>query len=91
MDATFRITHPHHPRCGREYVAIARQRSWGEERVSYRDDDGTSRSVPVGWTSFAAPDSFEVVSAGRSAFRPDDLLRLADLLLALRNRRADER
>jgi hypothetical protein len=71
-------------------VAIARPKSWGEERVSYTDDDGTLRSVPIGWTSLAAPDPFKVVNAGRAPFRPDDLLRLADLIAALRRARKDE-
>jgi hypothetical protein len=38
------------------------------------------RSLPADWTDLVAPDPFVVVSAGRSPFRPADLLQLAALL-----------
>ena len=41
-------------------------------------------SLPAGWTDVEAPDAFAVMSAGRSLFRPADLLALADLLEGLR-------
>ena len=37
-------------------------------------------SLPATWTSEAAADGFVAVSAGRSAFRAEDLLALVDLL-----------
>jgi hypothetical protein len=37
-------------------------------------------SLPASWTDVEAPDAFVVVSAGRSLFRPEDLLALADLV-----------
>jgi hypothetical protein len=40
--------------------------------------------MPRAWTSFADLDPFEVASAGRACFRPDDLIRLAALLDGLR-------
>ena len=38
------------------------------------------RSLPADWTDLVAPDPFVAVSAGRSPFRPADLLQLAALL-----------
>jgi hypothetical protein len=40
--------------------------------------------MPVGWTNAAPPDPFKVVAAGRCRFRPDDLLRLVELVKGLR-------
>jgi hypothetical protein len=43
-------------------------------------DDGTLTSVPVEWTDMAEPDVFVAAAAGRSHFRPQDLLALAELI-----------
>lgn len=43
-------------------------------------DDGTLTSVPTGWTDMAEPDVFVATAAGRSHFRPQDLLALAELI-----------
>jgi hypothetical protein len=40
-------------------------------------------SLPATWTDVVGPDPFVVVSAGRSHFRPADLLQLAVLLCEL--------
>jgi hypothetical protein len=74
------VTHPFHPRAGREYVVVAVRHTWGEDRVFFLDDDGTQRSLPLAWTDASAPDPFVVVAAGRSALRMADLLDLAALL-----------
>jgi hypothetical protein len=50
------------------------------DRVWYQTDDGHVRTVARAWTSLADLDPFEVISAGRACFRPDDLLRLAALI-----------
>jgi hypothetical protein len=47
-------------------------------------EDGTLTSVPTAWTDIAEPDVFVVVAAGRSPFRVDDLLVLAELVEAVR-------
>jgi len=54
--------------------------TWGEDRVYVRDDAGRLHHMPIGWTSAAPPDPFKVVAAGRCRFRPEDLLRLAELI-----------
>lgn len=75
-----RVTHPFHPWAGREFVFVAERRTWGEARVFFRDEDGTQRSLPSGWTDVPAPDAFVAVAAGRSAFRVCDLVAVAALI-----------
>lgn len=57
--------------------------NWGENRVYFLDDQDRLVALPASWTSFLPPDPFVLVSAGRSAFRVQDLLELAQLLAAL--------
>jgi len=76
----FRITHPYHPLAGREFEQVTHRQNWGEELVYFHDENGRLRGVPLGWTSIASPDPFVVVAAGRSFFRPTDLLELARLV-----------
>jgi hypothetical protein len=78
------VTHPFHPRHGREYLLVAVRSTWGEDRVFFLDEDGTQRSLPSAWTDAAAPDPFVVVAAGRSALRVADLLDVAALIDGLR-------
>jgi len=59
---------------------VDQRRNRHGDRVWYRTADGSVRTVPRAWTNLAALDPFEVVSAGRTCFRPDDLIRLAALL-----------
>jgi hypothetical protein len=80
---TFRVTHPFHPLLGREFRLVTFRQNWGEEKVYFYDDSGRLSTVPLQWTTFAAPDPFVNISAGRSAFRVGDLLDLADLLIQL--------
>jgi hypothetical protein len=76
----FRITHPFHPLCGTEYELVTRRLTWGEDRVFYYDLDGSLKSLMANVTDVAAVDAFDRVSAGRSAFRMDDLLDLHHLI-----------
>ncbi|WP_407643023.1 DUF5372 family protein [Caballeronia glebae] len=75
-----RVTHPFHPLLGQEFVLLERRSTWGEERVYFHDDSGRLRRLPASWTSAAPPIAFEVLSAGRSAFRVEDLLHLVGLI-----------
>ncbi len=50
-------------------------RETGDQRV---------RSLPASWTDVEEPDAFVALSAGRSLFRTEDLLTLADLLDSMR-------
>jgi hypothetical protein len=59
---------------------VALQQTWKQDRAYFFGDDGTMRSLPTAWTDAAQPDVFVSVSAGRSAFKPGDLLALAEVL-----------
>ncbi len=53
----------------------------------YLDASKRLRSILSTWTDAMTPDAFAQASAGRSWFRPDDLLRLCALIATLQ--RAD--
>ncbi len=80
---TFQIIHPFHPFFGRHFELVSTRWNWQQEWVYFHDDDGRLSSVPTDWTSLSAPDPFLVLSNGRARFRPDDLVRLADLIEGL--------
>jgi hypothetical protein len=74
---------------GKEYELMGFAHTWGEHRVFFRKPaDRRVHSLPAGWTDVEAPDAFVVMAAGRSLFRPADLLALADLLDDLRRPKA---
>lgn len=79
------MTHPFHPWLGREFPFVAIRQPWGEDRVSFFDGEGVQRSLPRGWTDAADIDPFVVVAAGRSPFRVEDLVALADMVDELRD------
>ena len=76
----FRITHPFHPLVGNEYEMVVRRHGWGEDRVFYYGPDGRLKSFQVNITDLFPIDAFTRISAGRSAFRVDDLLELRERL-----------
>ncbi|MDA8075513.1 MAG: DUF5372 family protein [Actinomycetota bacterium] len=79
------MTHPFHPLRGEEYELVGFAHTWGEHRVFFRETgDQRVRSLPASWTDVEEPDAFVVLSAGRSLFRTEDLLALADLLDSMR-------
>jgi hypothetical protein len=57
--------------------------NWGEQRVYFHDEAGHLVAVPAQWTDVFPPDPFVAISAGRSAFRTQDMLELARLLESL--------
>ena len=79
----FVVTHPFHPLHGREFELLARCHIWNRQVVYYRDDDGRPRSLPVGWTSLAPADPFQVVAEGRACLRQADLEQLAEVIQVL--------
>ncbi len=79
-----RVTHPFHPLAGREFDFAFVRQNWGEDRVYFVDEVGELKGLPAGWTDAGPLDPFTVVSAGRSTFRIEDLLALADLLAGLK-------
>jgi hypothetical protein len=74
------VTHPFHPWFGREFELVGYRHNWGEDRVYYFDAEGRVHTIPAGWTSVAPIDPFVVIAAGRSYFRYEELVQLADLL-----------
>jgi Family of unknown function (DUF5372) len=80
---TFRITHPFHPLCGREFALVTFRLNWGEQRVYFHDEAGRLVAVPAQWTDVFPADPFVAISDGRCPFRPQDLLELARLLEVL--------
>jgi hypothetical protein len=75
----FRITHPFHPLRGAEYELVTRKLTWGEDRVFYYAPNGKLKSLLTNVTDVVSTDAFDGISAGRSAFRVDDLLELRRL------------
>ena len=78
------MTHPYHPLCGQTLELAARNREFGEDRVFYSGPDGRMRYLPARWTSLGAPDPFVIAAAGKTYFRLEDLVRLAELIKELR-------
>jgi hypothetical protein len=74
------VTHPHHPLFGREFDLVMRGQNWREDRAWFHDGAGCLRSVPANWTDLVADDAFNVVAAGRAAFRTQELLELVRLV-----------
>ena len=63
-----------------------RKQLWGEERVTFLGPEGEACSVPANWTDTVALDPYWSVGRSRSRFRLEDLLLLADLIDAGRER-----
>jgi len=58
---------------------VTRKLTWGEDRVFYYDASGRLKSLMTNVTDVLERDGFDLISAGRSAFRIDDLLELRRL------------
>ena len=59
---------------------MTRRLNWGEDRVFYYDQTGALKSFLSNVTDVMPEDAFTRISAGRSAFRVDDLLDLLGLI-----------
>jgi hypothetical protein len=59
---------------------MLRAQNWREDRVWFHDITERLRSLPADWTSAVAADPFNVVAAGRAAFRVEELLELGRLI-----------
>jgi hypothetical protein len=78
------ITHPFHPLRGRsfELIKVAANRHGG--RVWVVGADGGRLPFPRAWTDLADIDPWQQAAAGRTPFRLDDLVQVADRLAGLR-------
>ena len=65
---------------GQTFEVLAVRNNWGGDRVSYQDEKGRLRTVPVEWTDIHAPDPAITVGAGRAFFRADLLRQLRRLI-----------
>jgi hypothetical protein len=82
----FRITHHFHPLFPGEYDVLEFRLDWGHDLVAFYDEKGNVITIPIGWTDLDNErDPFVVISAGRSYFRVEDLLRLAELVEGIRS------
>jgi hypothetical protein len=79
----FQVTHPYHPLFGQKFKGLAYWVRGAEKRVYFRDVGRRIASIPLAFTSLAAPDPFLVVSAGRSHFRVGDLVELSRLIKSI--------
>jgi hypothetical protein len=84
-DKVFRVTHPFHPLFGQELTVLCRRRIDGEDFLFFQNVENHSNGISIHWTSLIPPDPYVVVSAGRSLFRPKELLELAQLLKDLKS------
>jgi len=80
LKARFKIVHPFHPLSGKEFETVDYHNVWLRRCVSFLDDQGAMRLVPLEWTDVDGVDPFVELSCGRSYFRVMELLRLVDLL-----------
>ena len=65
-------------------MAVVDQRRFGVDEYLYLEaDDGRTHRLPIGWTSLGPVEPFIAVAKGRSLFRVEDLIRLAELVCAL--------
>ena len=76
----FEVVHPFHPLRGRRFPLLSYRNNWAEDRVTFEDQEGQVRALPASWTSVVAPDPFVALSAGRSFFRIEELVRLVALV-----------
>ena len=54
--------------------------------MTFEHADGSLRSVPLNWTNVVPADAYLSLGGGRSRFRVEDLLRLADVVTSLSTR-----
>jgi len=83
---TVRVTHPFHPWFTHEFVFVRHANAWSQDRVFFFGHDGSMQSLPTSWTDFGEPDVFVARSAGRSAFRVQDLLDLLEIMEGIRGK-----
>ena len=65
-------------------MLTTRKQHWGEDRVTFFDEDEVLHSLLASWTDVDEPDAFIRAAAGRSWLRTDDLVRLRALIDEIR-------
>jgi Family of unknown function (DUF5372) len=69
---------------GCEFALLELRQNWGEDRVYFLNKEGLIQSILANCTDAGGVDPFVELAQGRSLFRYEDLLRLADLVESLR-------
>ena len=82
----FHVIHPFHPWRGQPFELVAYKSAWGEDRVYFYNHEQQLIALPASWTDVIAVDPFVAVAEGRSVFRAEDLLDLAELVRRLRSK-----
>ena len=80
----FRVTHPFHPCRGCEFVLESVACQKGGEQIRLSDPDGYPIWIPIRFTDVAPPDPYIEIGHGRSFFRVQDLVKLTELVRALK-------
>lgn len=65
---------------GREFEVVSYYHSGSEKRAFFNDESGDLQSIPIAWTDISPPDSFLLLSNGKSLFRVAELLSLCGML-----------
>ena len=78
-----KVIHPFHPLFNKEFELISFINSWKKECVKCLDENGSEITLPLDWTDASGIDPFVHLSKGRSHFRVEELLRLAELIAAI--------
>ena len=73
-----RITHPFHPLQGQPFRFVVAKQLWGEERVTFEHPAGGSGPCPSAGRMSSPADPYLSIGRGRSHFRVEDLVQLAD-------------
>jgi hypothetical protein len=79
-NGSFQVTHPFHPLYGQQLEEEGRTSRWGDERVWFRTSRGDRRTIPLRFTSLAAPDAGVQWGGGKSWHRVRELLELRRLI-----------
>lgn len=69
---------------------VAYKSAWGEDRVYFYNHEQQLIAFPASWTDVIAVDPFVAVAEGRSLFRAEDLLELAELVGRLRSKESGD-
>jgi hypothetical protein len=77
------VTHPFHPLHGKVLEVIDRRYVGDRERVYLEVEPDRVVALATAWTSLGPKEPFVTMAAGRSLFRVDDLVRLAELVSEL--------